>query len=26
VLASGDYQTVSEDERVRTAYMGTQHD
>jgi branched-chain amino acid transport system ATP-binding protein len=26
VLASGDYRTVSEDERVRTAYMGTQHD
>jgi branched-chain amino acid transport system ATP-binding protein len=26
VLASGDYKTVSADERVRTAYMGTQHD
>jgi branched-chain amino acid transport system ATP-binding protein len=26
VLASGDYRTVSEDERVRAAYMGTQHD
>jgi branched-chain amino acid transport system ATP-binding protein len=26
VLASGDYRTVSEDERVRIAYMGTQHD
>ena len=26
VLAAGDYRTVSEDERVRTAYMGTHHD
>ncbi len=26
VLASGDYRTVSEDERVRTAYMGAQDD
>ncbi|WP_119300200.1 ABC transporter ATP-binding protein [Dongia deserti] len=25
VLAAGDYRTVSQDERVRTAYMGTQH-
>ncbi|KAB2666892.1 ABC transporter ATP-binding protein [Brucella tritici] len=26
ILASGDYATVSKDERVRTAYMGTEHD
>jgi branched-chain amino acid transport system ATP-binding protein len=25
ILAAGDYQTVSRDERVRTAYMGTEH-
>jgi len=25
ILAAGDYQTVSRDERVRTAYMGTAH-
>ncbi|WP_157836671.1 hypothetical protein, partial [Brucella neotomae] len=23
---SGDYATVSKDERVRTAYMGTEHE
>ncbi len=26
ILAAGDYDTVSRDERVRTAYMGTAHD
>ena len=26
ILASGDYATVSQDERVRTAYMGTEHE
>ncbi|HEY1384374.1 MAG TPA: ABC transporter ATP-binding protein [Dongiaceae bacterium] len=26
ILAAGDYQTVSTDERVRIAYMGTEHD
>lgn len=26
ILASGDYATVSKDERVRTAYMGTEYD
>lgn len=26
VLAAGDYQTVASDERVRIAYMGTDHD
>ena len=26
VLAAGDYATVSQDERVRVAYMGTEHD
>ena len=26
ILASGDYATVSKDERVRTAYMGTEHE
>jgi len=26
ILAAGDYRTVSTDERVRTAYMGTDHD
>ncbi len=26
ILTSGDYRTVSQDERVRTAYMGTEHD
>jgi branched-chain amino acid transport system ATP-binding protein len=26
ILAAGDYKTVSQDERVRTAYMGTEHD
>jgi branched-chain amino acid transport system ATP-binding protein len=25
ILAAGDYKTVSRDERVRTAYMGTEH-
>jgi len=25
ILAAGDYQAVSRDERVRTAYMGTEH-
>jgi branched-chain amino acid transport system ATP-binding protein len=25
VLAAGDYATVSKDERVRVAYMGTEH-
>jgi branched-chain amino acid transport system ATP-binding protein len=25
ILAAGDYQTVSRDERVRIAYMGTEH-
>ncbi len=25
ILAAGDYATVSTDERVRTAYMGTDH-
>jgi branched-chain amino acid transport system ATP-binding protein len=25
ILAAGDYKTVSQDERVRTAYMGTEH-
>jgi branched-chain amino acid transport system ATP-binding protein len=26
ILISGDYQTVSQDERVRVAYMGTEHE
>jgi branched-chain amino acid transport system ATP-binding protein len=26
VLAAGDYATVSQDERVRIAYMGTEHE
>ncbi|HEV8390126.1 MAG TPA: ABC transporter ATP-binding protein [Dongiaceae bacterium] len=26
ILAAGDYETVSRDERVRIAYMGTEHD
>jgi len=26
ILASGDYRTVSQDERVRVAYMGTEHE
>ncbi|TIW18518.1 MAG: ABC transporter ATP-binding protein, partial [Mesorhizobium sp.] len=26
VLAAGDYATVSQDERVRVAYMGTEHE
>ncbi len=26
ILTSGDYRTVSQDERVRVAYMGTEHD
>jgi branched-chain amino acid transport system ATP-binding protein len=26
ILAAGDYDTVSKDERVRVAYMGTEHD
>jgi branched-chain amino acid transport system ATP-binding protein len=26
ILAAGDYRTVSQDERVRIAYMGTEHD
>jgi branched-chain amino acid transport system ATP-binding protein len=26
VLAAGDYATVSTDERVRIAYMGTEHE
>jgi len=26
ILASGNYATVSQDERVRTAYMGTEHE
>lgn len=26
ILASGDYRTVSQDERVRIAYMGTEHE
>lgn len=26
ILTSGDYKTVSQDERVRVAYMGTEHD
>lgn len=26
ILASGDYASVSKDERVRTAYMGTEHE
>jgi len=26
ILTSGDYRSVSQDERVRTAYMGTEDD
>ena len=26
ILTSGDYRTVSQDERVRVAYMGTEHE
>jgi branched-chain amino acid transport system ATP-binding protein len=26
ILASGSYADVSKDERVRTAYMGTEHE
>ena len=26
ILAAGDYDTVSKDERVRVAYMGTEHE
>jgi branched-chain amino acid transport system ATP-binding protein len=26
ILAAGDYATVSQDERVKVAYMGTEHD